>query len=127
MTEHPQTKVNLTVDLKHNLIRLHKSTLHLLGDPPYIQLLINPSSRIVALKASSGNSPGDSVHRVSRKRLHSTRSVEIYSISFTQRLTSVISELKEGHRYRMCGEIILPEKLALFSFDSLNEFPEVTS
>ena len=32
----------LSIDLKKSLIRIHRNTLRLLGDPDYIQLLINP-------------------------------------------------------------------------------------
>ena len=127
MTEQPRTDVKLTIDLRKYRIRLHKSTLHLLDDPPYVQLLVNPSAKVVALKAVMKNLSGDSTHRVSRKQLQSANSVEIYSMSFIQTLMQVIPELKEGHRYRMNGEIVSTESLALFSFDTLKEFPEVRS
>ncbi len=127
MTEQPRTDVKLTIDLRKYRIRLHKSTLHLLDDPPYVQLLVNPSAKVVALKAVMKNLSGDSTHRVSRKQLQSANSVEIYSMSFIQTLMQVIPELKEGRRYRMNGEIVSAEGLALFSFDTLKEFPEVRS
>ena len=47
MSDHNSPTVLLSVDIKKYRIRIHKATLHLLGDPPYIQLLINPSSSIV--------------------------------------------------------------------------------
>lgn len=127
MTEQPRTDVKLTIDLRKYRIRLHKSTLHLLDDPPYVQLLVNPSAKVVALKAVMKNLSGDSTHRVSRKQLQSANSVEIYSMSFIKTLMQVIPELKEGRRYRMNGEIVSAEGLALFSFDTLKEFPEVRS
>ena len=127
MTEQPRTDVKLTIDLRKYRIRLHKSTLHLLDDPPYVQLLVNPSAKVVALKAVMKTLSGDSTHRVSRKQLQSANSVEIYSMSFIKTLMQVIPELKEGRRYRMNGEIVSAEGLALFSFDTLKEFPEVRS
>ena len=41
----------LSIDLKKSLIRVHRNTLRLLGDPDYIQLLINPNAKMIAIKA----------------------------------------------------------------------------
>ena len=43
----------LCIDLKKNRIRIHKLTLHMLGDPEYIQLLVNPDSHMIAVKKVS--------------------------------------------------------------------------
>ena len=51
MRETEYNPVTLSIDLKKYRIRVHKSTLHLLGDPRYIQLLINPSDQIVAIRS----------------------------------------------------------------------------
>ena len=42
----------LCIDLKKSLIRIHRNTLRLLGDPDYIQLLINPATKMIAIKAA---------------------------------------------------------------------------
>ena len=39
-------------DLKKNRIRIHKLTLHMLGDPEYIQLLVNPQDSMIAIRKS---------------------------------------------------------------------------
>lgn len=118
------SNIKMTIDLKKNRIRIHKSMLHLMDDPPYVQLLINPTVGAVALKALSRNVSGDSTHRVSKKQLLSSNSIEIYSLSFFQKLMQVMPNLKAGHRYRMTGEIVPAEKVAVFSFDTLKEFSE---
>lgn len=125
MTEQlPNSNIKMTIDLKKNRIRIHKSMLHLMDDPPYVQLLINPTAGAVALKALSRNVSGDSTHRVSKKQLLSSNSIEIYSLSFFQKLMQVMPNLKAGHRYRMTGEIVPAEKVAFFSFETLKEFSE---
>ena len=43
----------LCIDLKKNRIRIHKLTLHKLGDPEYIQLLVNPTARMIAIRCSN--------------------------------------------------------------------------
>lgn len=67
MSDQPTIAIHISVDMKKYRIRVHKSTLHQLGDPPYIQLLINPSACVVAVKSVSRASSKDQTHRVSRR------------------------------------------------------------
>lgn len=43
---------SLSIDLKKNRIRIHRRTLHLLGNPNYIQILVNPSKQSLVLLPS---------------------------------------------------------------------------
>lgn len=124
MSDHNSPTVLLSVDIKKYRIRIHKATLHLLGDPPYIQLLINPSSSIVALKSVSRSTSKDQTHRVPKKTLRSSNSVEIYSKFFIDKLIELVPELTDGNCYHMTGTIIPSEKMAVFSFKTLRPFEE---
>ncbi len=124
MTGPSNPSVKISIDMKKYRIRLHKSTLHALGDPPYLQLLVNPSLGVVALRAVSRYTSGDSIHRISKKQLLSSNSVEIYSMSFVQTLIRAIPNLTGGPLYRMIGSLVPAEKLAVFSFNTLRECPE---
>lgn len=42
----------IVIDSKNNRIRIHRNTLHLLGDPEYIQLLVNPERLMIAVLSS---------------------------------------------------------------------------
>ena len=124
MSYHNSPTVLLSVDIKKYRIRIHKATLHLLGDPPYIQLLINPSSSIVALKSVSRSTSKDQTHRVPKKTLRSSNSVEIYSKFFIDKLIELVPDLTDGNCYHMTGTIIPSEKMAVFSFKTLRPFEE---
>ena len=124
MSDHNSPTVLLSVDIKKYRIRIHKATLHLLGDPPYIQLLINPSSSIVALKSVSRSTSKDQAHRVPKKTLRSSNSVEIYSKYFIDKLIELVPDLTDGNCYHMTGTIIPSEKMAAFSFKTLRPFEE---
>jgi hypothetical protein len=124
MSDHNSPTVLLSVDMKKYRIRIHKATLHLLGDPPYIQLLINPASSIVALKSVSRSTSKDQTHRVPRKTLKSSNSVEIYSKFFIDKLIELVPDLTDGNCYHMTGTIIPSEKMAVFSFKTLRPFDE---
>lgn len=118
MSDQSNHSVSISVDMKKYRIRIHKSTLHLLGDPSFIQLLINPELEIVAIK--SANSPTPSAHKVSKDVLLSDNSIEIYSRYFVLKLKEVSPELNPGHTYRMSGEIISSENMAVFSLGTLS-------
>ncbi len=124
MPEQSTPIVRLSIDMKKSRIRLHKSTLHMLGDPPYVQLLVNPSSGIVAIRAVNHYSSGDSVHRILKTRLLSSNSFEIYSLSFVQTLMSIVPGLMKKGLYRMTGSLVPSEKLAVFYFDTLKKCSE---
>ena len=124
MSDHNSPTVLLSVDIKKYRIRIHKATLHLLGDPPYIQLLINPSSSIVALKSVSRSTSKDQTHRVPKKTLRSSNSVEIYSKFFIDKLIELVPDLTDGNCYHMTGTTIPSEKMAVFSFKTLRPFEE---
>ena len=124
MSDHNSPTVLLSVDMKKYRIRIHKATLHLLGDPPYIQLLINPASSIVALKSVSRSTSKDQTHRVPKKTLRSSNSVEIYSKFFIDKLIELVPDLTDGNCYHMTGTIIPSEKMAVFSFKTLRPFNE---
>ena len=127
MSDHNSPTVLMSVDIKKYRIRIHKATLHLLGDPPYIQFLINPSSSIVALKSIFRPTSKDQTHRVPKKILRSSNSVEIYSKYFIDKLIELIPDLTDGNCYHMTGNIIPSEKMAVFSFKTLRPFEEEDS
>ncbi len=113
--------VSISLDLKKYRIRMHKTMLHLLGDPLFIQLLIDPDRLAVAIKAVDKLSSGDQTHKVSPQTLKSDNSVEIYSRYFISRLNDVIGILDDGNLYHMEGVAVPSEKLAVFSMKSLKK------
>lgn len=113
--------VSLSVDLKKYRIRIFKTTLHMLGDPPYIQLLVNPEIKMVAVKSVEHSVSGDQTHKVSRYILASDNSIEFYSRSFITRLIEVADHLDSGHTYKMTGEVIPSQRIALFEMKTLSK------
>ena len=112
--------VSIAIDLKKYRIRLHKPTLHLLGDPDFVQLLVNPTSKVVAIKGTPLPFSNDSVHRISKKVLKSDNSVEIYSRLFIEKLVEVSEIQKSSHLIVLTGEIISSESMAVFPLDSIS-------
>lgn len=106
-----QSKTSLPViaiDIKNNLIRIHKNTLHAIGNPIYILLLVNPEERTIAIISSDHSDP--KAHRINKAS-------ELYSKSLVRGLLNVCKEWQENKLYRIFGEIIHDEGAVKFNMD----------
>ena len=90
----------LCLDLKKNRIRIHKQTLHMLEDPEYIQLLVNPDKKLIAIRKSI--SKDHLAHRISLDNL-SGNCYELYSRELLNSLMKVESSLEWNQSYRIYG------------------------
>ncbi len=113
-----ETGVTLAIDMRKNRIRVHKNTLHQLGDPGYIQLLVHPEHKLVAIRSLDHDLPGAQAHRVSRTTMLSDNSFEIYSRTLIEKLCQIVGGLKPGC-YRLEGAVDEKHTLALFKLNSL--------
>ncbi len=43
----------ICIDQNKYCIRIHKNTLHMIGDPKFIQLLINPEKLLILIRAAN--------------------------------------------------------------------------
>lgn len=120
MSTQASMPMTLSIDLKKYRIRIHKSTLRLLGDPQYIQLLVHPENMVVAIRSVDHESSTAQTHKIDKKQLQSDNSVELYSRILITRLCEVASELDNGATYRMHGEMIPSQNLAVFSLKTLH-------
>lgn len=106
------SKPTISIDLKKYRIRIHKHTLHLLGDPEYIYLLVNPADRIIAV--CCGIKSEHLAHHINWKSLENLKSYELYSTNLVQSLHAVCASWKENQSYRIYGEIIPGKRMAQF-------------
>lgn len=105
----------LCIDLKKNRIRIHKCTLHLLGDPEYIQILVNPDRHMLALRKSKRTD--HAAHRIIISSLNSRYYYELYSLTFLQKLRKTNDGLENNQCYRIYGEFSPKEGIAHFSMN----------
>ena len=54
----------MTIDLKWNRFRIHKSTLNKMGNPQYVQFLVNPEEMFIAVLGSDRPLTGGTSNRV---------------------------------------------------------------
>ena len=119
MTETTNSDVVISVDLKKNRIRMYKSMLHLLENPKYIQLLVNPQKKQVAIRGLDTTTPNDQSERIKPYKFMTGDSYELYSQDFVHKLCKVAGDLEKNYSYRLYGTIISSERAALFSMDTL--------
>ena len=119
MSEQTQQQVTIAVDLKKYRIRIHRNTLALLGTPKYIQLLVSPSAKMMAIQGVDTRTRF--THRVSPSVLKPDNSCEIYSSLFVSQLLALVTDLDAKCTYRLTGEIIAEENAAVFPLSTLQK------
>lgn len=119
MNETSVVAASMAIDLKKNRIRIHKATIHHLGDPKYIQLLIHPQSMAVAIRCLDKPHSGEPHHKVSQRKMASDNSYEIYSSSLMVKLSETIPNLDCGFSYRMSGKLDTEKRIAVFDLRTL--------
>lgn len=108
---------SLSVDIRKYRIRIHKATLNQLGPPAYIQLLVNPTDRIVAIRGLEKRCKD--AHVVNLFRIKPDNSYELYSKEFITTLMSLLPELNGDFTYRLTGEVHVDKKIAFFPLNTI--------
>lgn len=113
--------ITMSVDIKKCRIRLHKPMLAQLGNPQYIQILINPEKMVLAIRSVEGKSAGDHTHRLKYKFKDSDQCIELYSESLVTKLYALIDRMDEKCTYRLEGEVNQAQKVAFFSLSNVKK------
>lgn len=95
-------KPGISFNLRKNLIRIYKDTLHSIGNPYYVLLLVNPSERTIAVQPT--DSFDTRAHHISKGSIINGKSFEIYSMSFVQNLLELCPNWERSKTYRIYGE-----------------------
>ena len=103
----------LVVDLKHYIIRIHRSTLTALGNPKYIDIIVSPAQGKIGIRAQSERTP--SSQRINTKSIALQRSIQLYSTELLKELITITPSWETGYIYKMEGELIDSEAIAIFS------------
>lgn len=121
MATEQQNNVLLTIDPRKSRIRLHKTTLHALGDPKFIQFLISQKQRNFAIRAVDKEFTDAQPLKVNTKNLSPDDSYEVFSTMLVNKLCDVLGIVNMKSSYRLSGCIIPEQNMALFSFSSLRK------
>lgn len=111
--------VTIALDTKKYGIRIHKALFRQLGEPRYIQLLVDPNKGVVAVQTVEKEVSGGQSHRIAQKRMQSEHSYEIYSRPFIRKLREVEPSIEDGGAYRLTGSFLPSCKTAVFPLKTL--------
>lgn len=111
--------VSISIDLKKDRIRIHRTTLYKLGNPKLIQLLLSPECK-VAIKAVDRKVPGGQEIEVNLDKLPPEISFEVYSGLLIERMREAKPELlHDGNVYRLTGTVNKEKKIAMFPTENM--------
>ncbi len=108
----------IVIDGKNGRIRIHRSTLHLLGDPEYIQLLVNPETLTLAILPSRKLKTANAIRW---DRIAESKSCELYSKILISQLGNICPTWKTGGKYRLYGVCISEGQLVQFDMSCAEE------
>ena len=128
MSNRTHSLPTICIDFKKSRFRIHKNTLRMLGNPDYIQLLVNPYKNILAVRCSIKEDRLS--HYVCLERFPAKNSYELYSNGLAATLLDRNQHLRYDHSYRFYGTINQTHGIALFCLNnaipiSANEHEEV--
>ena len=119
MKHRPGITVTITIDLKKYRIRVHKYTLGHLGNPDYLQLLVNPPSMQIGIFGDEQKTRDG--HKVNLKKLNSDNSYELYSKSLIIQLRGLMPALEADATFRLLGYILQEENMAIFPLSTMQK------
>lgn len=108
----------MTLDIKRNRFRVHKATLKKLGDPKYVQFLINPEEMFIAILGTDKPLAGGTANKVNLIEMPN-HSVEFYSNALLEGVINMIGLLDFRYSYRLTGEVDTANRVAYFSMRTL--------
>ena len=107
----------ICIDFKKNRIRIHRNTLRQIGNPEYIQLLVNPDQKMIGIKASCAEDK--LAHKVKDYFVINGNSYELYSRELLYSLSQLNLSWEKFNIFRLEGNIYPNKKIALFSMDNI--------
>ena len=102
----------ILIDLKKDRIRIYKKTLHAIGDPKYILLLVNPEERAIVILRSDMDD--QRAVRLPQARFNDKQCFELHSKALIQNLRCMSADWVDDYSYRIYGDVVDSEGVAQF-------------
>ena len=91
MSEIPDSRIILAIDLKKNRLRVHRTALKQLGSPAYVQLLVSPRDNAIIIMGCEKHLPGGQEIKVVFDKPGPAGTFDIYSKELISRLKKQFS------------------------------------
>ena len=124
MSEIPDSRIILAIDLKKNRLRIHRTALKQLGSPAYVQLLISPRDNAIIIMGCEQHLPGGQEIKVIFDKPGPAGTFDIYSKELISRLKKQFSGLDRKGLYRLNGTFRAEEGYVCFPLSTLSRMEE---
>ena len=112
-------QISMAIDLKKYRIRVHKPTLHALGDPPYVQLLFSTKRESIVILKKDSQVPFGQEIKVVFDKPGNSGCFDIYSKELIIRIQKQFSGLNKSGLYRLIGFEVPEEGGVYFPLSAL--------
>ena len=119
MSNEGHHSIIMTVDLRKFRFRIHRTTLHALGDPSCVQLMFDPVQRAILLMTTSKGMRFGQEEKVYFDHSGKDGSFELYSKTLIQKIQNICPFFRDCNTYTLYGKHIPSKHAVFFSLDSL--------
>lgn len=117
-----ELKATIVIDLRWGIFRIYKNTLHILNDPNYIQFMVNPDTKTLAIRPAT--SRGVLAERIRWNVINNNRCCELYSYTLTNHLANLYPEWDKNSAYKLEGKIFNQNNVISFNMADAVNFSE---
>lgn len=120
MTEQ-QVILTMNIDVERRRIRVNKNVIDALGNPPYIQFLINTEKCKFAIRSVEKELSNSQTMRINPRGETKSKRYEFSSLTLINKLLNAMGVKDATGSYQLMGEAIPNENIILFSFDNIRK------
>ena len=113
------TEITMAIDLKKNRLRIHKSTLRLMGSPEFVKLLFSRERNAIGVIGSRSEIPRAEEIRVIYDKPNDTGTFDIYSKYLVSIIRLAFGGLEQTGLYRLKGTPVPEENGVYFPLSTL--------
>ena len=120
MSNNNSLNARMTIDLKRYRFRIHKTTLHGLGNPKFVQILINPENLYMMILGLDKPIAGGTSKKITAA-LSAKSNMEFYNSALLDEILKIFGTLNLRFSYHLSGEIDQINRVAYFYFNTLKK------
>ena len=113
-----QTLLSLAIDPRKHRIRIHKATIHALGDPKWIQLLFNAEDLVLVVRAARQRKAGGHEIRIRPQEICG-QDFELHSSLLIDHIMSRCNMSNDDNTYRLIGSYSKNNCAVFFPFSTM--------
>jgi len=122
MTEKSNPTLMIALDIRQNRLRIHRTVLQSLGMPKYIQILVNPEKKHIAIRGVEVAVPGDQTEKVKPQEFMADNCYEWKSKGLLNKLYKLIGSPDPKYTYRLTGQYVSDYNMVVFSIKTLAKY-----